>query len=111
MNIRDLKDKALRTALPLLATSMVGRMLVDRGLAMAAQQLGLPICGDYVKEKELWLIRIGEPGAPLRGEFEVSNDSLSALLEELVPDLVQERPISRERVLDLLRQHMTAGKD
>lgn len=38
----------------------------------------------------------------------ITNDALSALLEELVPDLVNERPIPRERVLELLQKYLCA---
>lgn len=47
-----LKDKALRAALPLLAGSAVGRMVIDKGLAIVAKKVGVPVKGDYCKETE-----------------------------------------------------------
>ena len=103
-----LKDKALRAALPLLAGSAVGRMVIDKGLAIVGQKAGVPIKGDYCKETETWLISVGEPAAPVQAVVNITNDALSALLEELVPDLVNERPIPRERVLELLQKYLCA---
>lgn len=103
-----LKDKALRAALPLLAGSAVGRMVIDKGLAIVAKKVGVPVKGDYCKETETWRISVGEPGAPVQALVNITNDALSALLEELVPDLVNERPIPRERVLELLQKYLCA---
>lgn len=103
-----LKDKALRAALPLLAGSAVGRMVIDKGLAIVGKKAGVPIKGDYRKETETWLISVGEPAAPVQAVVNITNDALSALLEELVPDLVNERPIPRERVPELLQKYLCA---
>lgn len=103
-----LKDKALRAALPLLAGSAVGRMVIDKGLAIVGKKAGVPIKGDYCKETETWLISVGEPAAPVQAVVNITNDALSALLEELVPDLVNERTIPRERVLELLQKYFCA---
>lgn len=109
MNLTKLKDKALRAALPLLAGSAVGRLAIDKGIDLLSHQIGIPIAGDYDKAAETWLITIGETGAPMQARFHLTNDALSSLLEELVPDLVHERPVSRDRILALLKRYLTAG--
>lgn len=51
---------------------------------------------------------MGEPAAPVQAVVNITNDALSALLEELVPDLVNECPIPRERVHELLQKYFCA---
>ena len=49
---KKLKDKALRAALPLLAGSAIGRMVIDKGISTVAKKTGLPIKGEYDKKSE-----------------------------------------------------------
>ena len=104
--LKQMRDKALRAALPLLATSMVGRALIDKGIALLAARTELPIKGEYMPEKETWLITVGEPGAPMQAVVHVNNDTLTDIIEELVPDLVDDRKISEEKIMSLLRRHL-----
>ena len=108
VKFNNLKDKALRAALPLLAGSAVGRMVIDKGIDLVAKKTGLPMEGEYHKDAETWLIRVGQPGAAMQATLHLTNDALSSLLEEIVPDLVQERPIPRERILALLQKYLCA---
>lgn len=109
MDIQSIKDKALRAALPLLATSSVGRLFVDKGIEMVGKQMNLPIKGEYMKEHERWLITVGEQGAAAQAVLNISNDALASLLEELGPDLVSDREIPREKILLLLQKYLLAG--
>lgn len=104
--LKRIRDKALRTALPLLATSAVGRALIDKGIALLAARTELPIQGEYMQEKETWLITVGEQGAPMQATVHVNNDTLTDIIEELVPDLVDDRKISEEKIMELLRRHL-----
>ena len=109
MDIKSIKDKALRAALPLLATSGVGRLFIDKGIEMVAKKLDLPIKGDYMKETERWLITVGEQGAAAQAVLNISNDALAAILEEIGPDIVSGREVSREKVLALLQKYLCAA--
>lgn len=104
--LNKLKDKALRAALPLLATSMVGRLAINKGLELLAEKTGLPITGEYCPQKEYWHITAGNPGAPMQAVLHVSNDSLSALIEELTPYLLNKQEIPADKILDLIRPHL-----
>ncbi len=104
--LNKLRDKALRAALPLLATSAVGRMAINKGIELLSERTKFPITGEYLSEKECWLISIGESGAPMQAVLHVNNDSLSVLIEELTPYLLNKQEIPPEKILDLLRPHL-----
>lgn len=103
---KRLKDKALRAALPLLAGSAVGRMVINKGIATISKKTGLPIKNEYDKKTETWLVTVGDPSAPVQAHLHLTNDALSSLLEEIVPDLVQNNPIPKERIFELLRHYL-----
>ena len=104
--LNRLRDKALRAALPLLATSAVGRLAINKGLELLAERTGLPITGEYRAEQESWCIHIGEPGAPMQAELQVSNDSLADIIEELTPYLLNKQELSASQILAMLRPHL-----
>ena len=108
---QKLKDKALRAALPLLAGSAIGRMVIDKGISNVAKKTGLPIKGEYDKKSETWLINVGAAAAPVHAQLHLTNDALSAILEDIVPDLVANKPLPRERILSLLQQYLCAPQD
>lgn len=61
-----LKDKALRAALPLLAGSAVGRMVIDKGLAIVGKRLVCPLRGITVRRQRLGLSAWGSLLPPCR---------------------------------------------
>lgn len=108
MNLTGLRDKALRAALPLLSSSMAGRMLIRKALKLAAEKTGLPISGEYEEERETWKIVVGEDSAPMQVTLHATTDALSSAIETLLPDILAGRKIPQETILALLRDNMCA---
>lgn len=103
-----LKDKALRAALPLLSTSRIGRMVVDKGIDIVSRKTGLPMQAIYDREDERWTLELGKPEAPMSVTLRMTSDCFADILEQIVPDVLQNRPISRERIMSLLQQYLVA---
>ena len=108
MKLAGLRDKALRAALPLLSSSMAGRMLIRKALQLAAEKTGLPISGEYEEERETWKIVVGEESAPMQVTLHATTDALSSAVETLLPDILAGRKIPQETILTLLRGNMCA---
>lgn len=108
MNLTGLRDKALRAALPLLSSSMAGRMLIRKALQLAAEKTGLPISGEYEEERETWRIVVGAESAPMQVTLHATTDALSSAIETLLPDILAGRKIQQETILALLRGNMRA---
>lgn len=85
---------------------MIGRLAINKGLELLAGKNALPITGEYCPGNECWHITVGEPGAPMQAGLHVSNDSLSALIEELTPYLLNKQEIPADKILDLIRPHL-----
>ncbi len=73
---------------------------------MMAERLGLPIVGEYIPERETWLVTIGEQGAPVLAVLNMTNDALAGLLEELVPYVLNKQEIPREKIFELLSRYL-----
>ena len=104
--LRNIRDKALHAALPLLFSSAVGRLAVHKALDIARQRTGLPIAAEYREEEAIWYITVGEPQADMQVSIRAGADALASLAEELLPDVLEGRKIPPEKILELLRRHM-----
>ena len=104
--LRNIRDKALHAALPLLFSSAVGRLAVNKALDIARQRTGLPIAAEYREAEAVWLITVGEPQADMQVSIRANADALASLAEELLPDVLEGRRIPPEKILELLRRHM-----
>ncbi len=73
---------------------------------MISERLDLPIVGEYMSERETWLVTVGEQGAPVQAVLNLSNDALAGLLEELSPYVLNKQEIPREKIFELLSRYL-----
>ena len=99
-------DEALRAALPLLSSSPVARLAVQAGLQMVREKMGIPVDATYSEPASRWYVVAGEEGAGMRLKLELTTDALAALLEGLLPDVLAGKPLSPEKLLEVLRPNL-----
>lgn len=104
--LSGLKDKALRAALPLISGSAIGNLAIRKALEVLQARTGIPMQATYIPERERWQVTLGEKNAPMGVTVLVTNDVLCSLIEQLLPDVLNQRKIPLSRVIELLQPHL-----